>query len=346
MSAENAINRPRAGRRGGESKYVLAVLVVVMAVLATLITDKFYLHIIIMIMFYAAASSAWNIVGGYAGQLSLGHAAFFGIGAYASTLLFINLGVSPWLGMFAGAVLATVIGAVIGYPSFRLRGAFFTLVTIAFAEVMRIVVITAHDFTKGSIGISVPFRPAVENFIFRDTVVYAYLALTLMAIMILVSLWIERSRFGYYLAALREDEDAAQALGINTARYKLMAVMLSVFFTAVAGTFYAQYIFYIEPFGVFSLDFSVQLAMMSIIGGLGTVWGPIAGAFLVTPLGELLRARLGGELRGLHLVIYGIVLVIVVIVLPRGIVPMLTERWTRRKRKAAPAATVAQEGER
>ncbi len=321
------------------SLYVLAGVAVVAAAVAFTVTDKFYLHLLTMMLFYAAVSSAWNIVGGFAGQLSLGHAAFFGIGAYTSTLLFIDLGISPWIGMLIGAALATLVSGAIGYPSFRLRGPFFTLVTIAFAEVLRILTIYAHDLTKGSIGISVPFRPAVGNFIFRQFSAYAYVAVAFLAITVLVSLWIENSRLGYYLAALREDEDAAQALGIDTARYKLVAVLVSAFLTALAGTFYAQYIFYIEPFQTFSLDFSVLLAMMAIIGGVGTVWGPVAGAFLVTPLQEVLQAKLGGALQGLHLVIYGTVLILVVILLPQGIVPSLAG-WGRRafgQREARPA---------
>lgn len=333
----SAVAPAKTRRRFGGSLYVFLLVALVPAIAATVIADKFYLHVLIMMLFYAGASLAWNIVGGYAGQLSLGHAAFFGIGAYTSSLLFVNDGISPWIGMLVGAVIATVVGAVIGYPSFRLRGPFFTLVTIAFAEVVRLAAINAHDLTKGSIGLSVPFRPAAQNFIFRETSTYAYVALGFMLIMILVSLWIERSRVGYYLAALREDEEAAYALGINTARYKLIAVLLSAFFTALAGTFYAQYILYIEPFQIFSLDFSVLLAMMSIIGGLGTVWGPVAGAFLVTPLGEFLRARIGSELAGLHLLIYGMVLIAVVILLPGGIVPSITARWRAwRKPKLAP----------
>ena len=326
----------------GSSLYVLAGLAVVAAALAFLVKDKFYLHVLIMMLFYAAVSSAWNIVGGFAGQLSLGHAAFFGIGAYTSTLLFIDLGISPWIGMLIGAALATLVSGAIGYPSFRLRGPFFTLVTIAFAEVLRILTIYAHDFTKGSIGISVPFRPAVGNFIFRQFSVYAYVALAFLVITVLVSLWIESSRLGYYLAALREDEDAAQALGIDTARYKLVAVLVSAFLTALAGTFYAQYIFYIEPFQTFSLDFSILLAMMAIIGGIGTVWGPVAGAFLVTPLQEVLQAKLGGGLQGLHLVVYGTVLIVVVILLPQGIVPSLAG-WGKRAfghREARPAPSL------
>jgi branched-chain amino acid transport system permease protein len=308
---------------------VLAVVAVLAVAVTFVVKDKFYLHVLIMMLFYAAISSAWNIVGGFAGQLSLGHAAFFGIGAYTSTLLFINLGVSPWIGMLAGGVLATVVAGAIGWPSFRLRGPFFTLVTIAFAEVLRILTLYAHDFTKGSIGISVPFRPAVGNFIFRQLSAYVYVAVGFLLLTVVVSLWVENSRLGYYLAALREDEDAAQALGIVTARYKLVAVLISAFLTALGGTFYAQYIFYIEPFQTFSLDFSVLLAMMAIIGGVGTVWGPVAGAFLITPLQEVLQAKLGGELHGLHLVVYGAALIAVVILLPQGIVPSLAG-WAKR----------------
>ncbi|RPJ23023.1 MAG: branched-chain amino acid ABC transporter permease [Planctomycetaceae bacterium] len=325
------------------SFWVLTALVVVMAVLALTVKDKFYLHVLIMMMFYASASSAWNIIGGFGGQLSLGHAAFFGIGAYTSSLLFINTGISPWIGMIIGALTSVGIAAIIGYPSFRLRGPFFTLVTIAFAEVLRIVVVSTPEITKGSVGVSVPFRPSPTNFIFRETSEYALVALALMTTMIGIGLWIERSRIGYYLASLREDEDAAQALGVNTGRYKLVALLVSAFFTSVMGTFYAQYIFYIEPFGIFSLDFGVLLAMMSIIGGLGTVWGPIVGAFFVTPLGEFLRANLGGQFQGLHLVIYGTVLILMVILLPNGVVPSIAARLKRRPVKAEAVGVATEE---
>jgi len=311
------------------SLYTLVGLAALVSVLAFIVADKFYLHVLIMMLFYAAVSSAWNIVGGFAGQLSLGHAAFFGIGAYTSSLLFINFGISPWIGMLIGGVLATLVAGAIGWPSFRLRGPFFTLVTIAFAEVLRILTLYAHDLTRGSIGISVPFRPAVGNFIFRQLSAYAVVALIFLMLTVMVNLWIESSRLGYYLAALREDEDAAQALGIDTARYKLVATLVSAFLTALGGTFYAQYILFIEPFAIFSLDFSVLLAMMAIIGGIGTVWGPVAGAFLVTPLQEGLQAKLGGELHGLHLVVYGAALIVVVILLPQGIVPSIAGRVKR-----------------
>ncbi len=350
MSTSHSVGRGAARgapmwiRSQGPSLYVLAALIVLLTIFALVVKDKFYLHVLIMMMFYAAASSAWNLIGGFGGQLSLGHAAFFGIGAYTSTLLFINQGISPWIGMFVGATLSAVIAAIIGYPSFRLRGPFFTLVTIAFAVVLRILAVSTPDITKGSVGVSVPFRPAPQNFIFRETSEYALVALGFMVIMILVSMWVERSRMGYYLAALREDEDAAQALGVNTTRYKLIALLVSAFCTSMAGTFYAQYIFYIEPFGIFALDFSVLLAMMAIIGGLGTVWGPVAGAFIVTPLGEFLRARLGGEFQGLHLVIYGTVLILMVILLPSGVVPAITGRFRRGAKPEPVKVAPAKEG--
>ncbi len=334
----------RTWRSLDPSLYVLAVLIVVLAVFALMVKDKFYLHVLIMIMFYAAASSAWNIIGGFGGQLSLGHAAFYGIGAYTSTLLFIDFGISPWIGMLAGGVISVIVAAIIGYPSFRLRGPFFTLVTIAFAVVIRILAVSAQNITKGSIGLSVPFRPSPQNFIFREISSYALVALALMVIVILVSIWIEHSRVGYYLAAVREDEDAAQALGVNTTRYKLIALLVSAFFTSMAGTFYAQYIAYIEPYGIFALDFSVLLAMMAIIGGMGTVWGPVAGAFIVTPLGEFLRANLGGGLQGLDLVVYGTVLILMVILLPSGVVPSISELLKRsQKRKFGAVAATAKE---
>ncbi len=278
-----------------------------------------------MILFYAAASSAWNLVGGYAGQLSLGHAAFFGIGAYTSTLLYLNFDISPWLGLLIGGALAMIFAIGISYPCFRLRGPFFALSTIAFAEVMRILSLHFRDITKGGVGLVIPFKPGLANFLFRDKAIYAFIAYAFLLLMIGVALLIERSRAGYYLAALRDDEDAAEATGVNTSPYKLVVMMISAFFTAVAGTFYAQYLAFIDPDIVFSLHFSIQLAMLSIIGGMGTIIGPILGSFILTPLDAFLRGWLGGLYAGLGFIVYGLILIFVVIYLPDGIIKWLRQ---------------------
>lgn len=306
-----------------------------LAVSATplVIENRFYLHVLVMILFYAALSQAWNIIGGYGGQLSLGHAAFFGIGAYTSTLLFFQLGLTPWIGGLLGGVLAAAAAFGISYPCFRLRGPFFTLSTIAFGEVVRILAIYFRDLTKGSVGLQIPFRPSLGNFIFREKASYLYVALGLLLITTAVAWWIEHSRLGHSLVALREDEDAAEAVGINTHWAKLAAVMISAFLTALGGTFYAQFVLFIEPYSVFSGDLSIQLALVAIIGGIGTISGPIVGSFIVTPVSEFARAWLGGSFRGLHFLVYGLILIVVVILIPRGVGEWLRAPYRRLLRR-------------
>jgi branched-chain amino acid transport system permease protein len=261
-----------------------------LGVLTLTLRQPFYLNILALTLFYAAASSAWNLLGGLAGQLSLGHAAFFGIGAYASTLLYLDHGLSPWWGMLIGGGLASAFAVLVAYPCFRLRGPFFALATIALAEVLRILAMHFRELTKGGVGLSIPFRPGLANFTFPDKTGYAVVAFLFLVVMIGVGYLIKRSRVGYYLAALRDDPEAAEAAGINTTAAKLLVMVVSAFFTALAGTFYAQYVTFIDPDIVFSMNFSVQLALLPIIGGLGTILGPVLGAFILTPLDEIGRA--------------------------------------------------------
>jgi len=284
------------------------------------VRNNFYIHNLIMIFFWATLTASWNIIGGIAGQISLGHAAFFGIGAYTSTILYLKMGVSPWIGLLCGGLLAMVVASGISYPCFRLRGPFFTLATIAFGEVVSILASYFRELTGGAVGLLIPFKPSFWNLMFREKIWYYYIMLVLLLLVIFITYKIATSKMGYYLLSLREDEEAARAIGINTAKYKLYAVMVSAFFAGVAGVFYAQYILFIEPRTVFSAELSTQFALMSIIGGLGTVVGPILGAFILTPLGEFLRAWLGGSYSGLHIAIYGLILIIVVLMMPEGVV--------------------------
>lgn len=308
------------------------------------VKNPFVLHLLIMILFYAALGGAWNIIGGFAGQLSLGHAAFFGVGAYSCVLLNLYTGLNPWAGMIAGMLITSAFAAVISYPCFRLRDPFFTLATIAFAEVLRILVIYFKDFTKGSVGISIPQKMGLANFVFREKEPYFYIILTFAAGVFLISRIIERSRFGYHLAALREDEDAAESLGVNTSKTKLKAAILSAALTSLGGVFYAQYILFIEPYSEFSLDFSVQFALVPMIGGMGTAAGPIVGSFVLTPLQELLRAWLGGKFAGVHLVIYGCILILVVTFMPQGILGLIKKRSASQEEPSPPGERV--EGDR
>jgi len=302
-------------------------LVLFLIVLPLIVKNPFYQDLLFMMFFYSVLAGAWNFIGGFAGQTSLGHTAFFGIGAYTSTLLYLNLGISPWIGMLAGAALAMLVSIAIAVPCFRLKSHFFALSTIAFAEVLRYLSTYFRGITKGSVGLLIPFNNGWPTFMFRNKIPYIYLTLTLMLIVVFVSYLIKISKPGYYLRALRENQDAAESLGVNTSLYKLIALLISVFFVALAGTFYAQYLLYIDPETVFTFSISISMALFSIIGGIGTVTGPILGAFILTPLDVMLRAWFGNQYFGINYIIYGIVLVVVVIYLPSGIISWIEKKY-------------------
>jgi branched-chain amino acid transport system permease protein len=302
-----------------------------------LLTDNLFLQdAAIFILLWAGLAGAWNIAGGFAGQLSLGHAAFFGLGAYTSTLLKIYLGLSPWIGMLCGGVLVVAASGFIAFAATRLRGPYFALVTIAFATVAQIVAARWYSFTRGNEGLSIPFDPAPANFMFAGKLAWTIIALCYVVGIYALSTWIKRSRLGYQLAGMREDDDAAQALGIDTLRHKVVAIALSAFLTALGGTFYAQYVGFVDPSYVFSIDLSVKFALMCIIGGMSTALGPILGAVLITALEMALRAKWGGERSGLYLIVYGTLLIVVVRVMPEGLVAGLPQAWNRWRAGHAP----------
>ncbi len=304
-------------------------LVVLLALPAVL--NSYLLTILILTLFYAFLGQAWNIVGGYAGQLSAGHAAFVGVGAYTAAMLSSELGLTPWLGMFVGAVLASGLGAIIGYLGFRfgLRGFYFVLLTVAFAEVCRILV-TNIDALGGALGLYITFTGNPRQFQFQDQRVYYYIALALVLVATGVTALIERRRFGIYLTAIREDEGACEALGVDTFKYKMLAMVVSSFLTGLGGTFYAFYLFSLQPNTVFGIPLSVEIIIRPIIGGAGTLLGPILGSFILTPLAELSRQYFGQSgLHGAHLIVYGLLLIAVVLFLPQGAYPYLRRLFKR-----------------
>ncbi len=303
-----------------ENRFNLIILAAFL-ILPLLDLSSYILNILIMMMLFGFLATSWNILGGFAGQHSLGHAAFVGIGAYASTYLFGQFGISPWIGMWIGALLAGIFALFLGYSAFRfgLKGPFFLLVTIAAAQIVMLVVLNSREL-GGASGLTVPFKgnfPAL--FQFDSKVAYYYTALGLLLAGILVSIFISRHRLGYYLIAIRENEDAAQALGIHTLRYKLVATFLSAFLSALGGTFYAQYILFIDPESILSLGLSIEIIVFPILGGIGTVFGPTLGAFMLYPVGELARYVWGGSAAGIHLLFYGAFLMICIIFMPEGV---------------------------
>jgi branched-chain amino acid transport system permease protein len=313
---------------------LLAGAAVAVLVLLPAVLSSYAITVFIFIFFYAYLAQAWNIVGGYAGQLSAGHAAFVGVGAYASALLSVQAGLTPWVGMFVGGALAALLGAVVGYLGFRfgLRGFYFVLLTVAFGEICRIGALNT-DAVGGALGYYITFTGNPRQFQFQRNWAYYYVALGLMLAATLIVAWIERLRFGAYLIAIRQDESACEALGVDTFRYKMLAMVISSFLTGVGGTFYAFYLFSLQPNAVFGIPLSVEIIIRAVVGGAGTVLGPIVGSFILSPLAELSRTYLAvGGLTGTHLIVYGILLIAVVLFVPQGAYPYLAGLAKGRKR--------------
>ena len=311
----------------------LAVLLAV-GVLVALpwMVSSYAVTVLIFIFFYAYLGQAWNIVGGYAGQLSAGHAAFVGVGGYAAALLSMHAGLTPWIGMWIGGMLAAALGAFIGYLGFRfgLRGFYFVLLTVAFAEICRVVALNV-DAVGGALGLYITFTGNPRQFQFQDNRVYYYVALALMLGATALVWALERHRLGAYLTAIRQDEGACEALGIDTFRCKMVAMVLSSFLTGVGGTFYAFYLFSLQPNAVFGIPLSVEIIIRPIVGGAGTVLGPLLGSFILSPLAEISRTYLArGGWSGVHLIVYGLLLISVVLFLPRGAYPALVRLAKKR----------------
>ncbi len=312
---------------------LLGALATIILLALPAVLGSYALTVFIFIFFYGYLGQAWNIVGGYGGQLSVGHAAFVGIGGYTSAVLLVHAGLTPWLGMFLGGTLAALLGALIGYLGFRfgLRGFYFVLLTVAFAEVCRILALNT-DAIGGALGFYITFTGDPRNFQFGDNRAYYYIALGLMLLATLVAWVIERRRFGTYLAAIREDEDAAEALGVDTFKYKMLAMIVSSFLTGIGGTFYAFYLFSLQPNTVFGIPLSVEIVIRPIVGGAGTLLGPILGSFILSPLAELSRlyfATAGWS--GMHLIVYGVLLILVVLFVPQGAWPFLRQHLARNR---------------
>ncbi len=311
----------------------LAVLLAV-GVLVALpwMVSSYAVTVLIFIFFYAYLGQAWNIVGGYAGQLSAGHAAFVGVGGYAAALLSMHAGLTPWIGMWIGGMLAAGLGAFIGYLGFRfgLRGFYFVLLTVAFAEICRVVALNV-DAVGGALGLYITFTGNPRQFQFQDNRVYYYVALALMLGATALVWALERHRLGAYLTAIRQDEGACEALGIDTFRCKMVAMVLSSFLTGVGGTFYAFYLFSLQPNAVFGIPLSVEIIIRPIVGGAGTVLGPLLGSFILSPLAEISRTYFAqGGWSGVHLIVYGLLLISVVLFLPRGAYPALVRLAKKR----------------
>jgi len=293
-------------------------------------TLPFPRHVMIMIFLYAMLAQAWNLLAGYCGQISLGHAVFFGTGAYTSSVLVKEFGLTPWIGMLAGALVAVALSQLIGYPVFRLRGHYFAIATIAVGEIVQTLMIN-WDWVGGARGLFVPIkRPdSFLNFQFHESKqTYYYIALGFLLLALWITQRITRSRSGYYFRAIREDQDAAASLGVHVAREKHRAIAVSAALTALGGTFYAQYVLFIDPESVLPLSLSILICLVAVLGGVGTLWGPVLGAAVLVPLSEGTRVWLGGTGKALDLVIYGGLIMVIATLQPAGLMG-LARRFRR-----------------
>lgn len=320
--------------RGKINMAVLVLAATAAFGLPIVIRSATYLHILILLYFYAYLTTSWNLVGGFAGVLPLGHAAFVGIGAYTSTILSLQYGLTPWVGMILGGILATAAGVLIGLPTFKMRGAYFALATIAFAEGIRVMVENIDNLgpfkLNGPRGLQIPpLDTGLANFMFTDKEPYYYIILIMLVGVLALTFLISQSKLGYQLNAGGEEPEAAMALGVNVARAKLTAMAMSSFLTALAGTFYAQFTLYIHPKSVISLDLSFEIAFIALIGGRGSIAGPVLGALLLRPVSDFSRIYFSDTLPGLHLIIFGVVLILVMIYQPRGLQEPVTRLYMR-----------------
>lgn len=301
----------------------LVTLLVVFALIATCpfwVKSAPTMNTIIAVLYIALLGQAWNILGGYGGQFSFGHAAFFGTGAYTVAVLQIQFGINPWIGLLAGALLATAVALIVGFASFRygLRGSYFALVTLAFAEVLRILS-NSVSFTGGGVGLLLQLDRRFSNLQFADNRGYFWVVWAMCLACFLCVWWIGRSRFGAWLMAVRDNEDAARALGVDVFRTKMGAAALSGFFTGLAGVFYAQFYLYLDPSIAYGSTVSIEALLVPIIGGMGTLFGPLIGAGVIHFLSEMTR-HFVGDVPGVALAIYGALLIVIVMFLPRGLI--------------------------
>ena len=310
----------------------LIVLTLLLLILPRFL-NQFLVSLAILVLYWAYLGNAWNLLGGYAGQFSFGHAMFYGIGAYTSTVLLVDYGISPWVGMLVGAALAGLFGAVVAFLLFRfgIRGHFFALGTFAIAEMVRLVA-SELEIINTTIGIHIPLVKGDDwlRIQFEATTVnYYYVILGLFVVGTIVTIVIVHRKLGFYFMAIREDEEAAAALGVDVLRYKVMAMAISGALTAIGGSFFAQYFLFIDPSIAFSVALSVQILLRPIVGGVGTIWGPLVGAIFLTPLSEFTRDLVRNPPEflsfiqgraGVDVMLFGLILILVLLFMPDGLV--------------------------
>jgi len=315
---------------------ILAVIAIAAALPLLLSPTGYWIRVLTFTLLFAAMAQVWNIIGGLANQTSLGHAAFFGIGAYTSTILVLKFGISPWIGMFAGGFLGGIAALIIAVPTMRLQGHYFALATLAFGEVMRVIANVWTSLTGGPVGLSVPFvPPSIAAYSFKQLLPHAYIALIALIIVTFIFEAIRRSAMGYRLRAIKENPAAAEVIGIDTTKVKLQTAVISGVLMAMLGTLYAQVAVFFDPDTVFSAaSISIRVALIAILGGVGTAIGPILGALFIIPVEELMNDLFSSGAAGLSQLIFGVILIAVILWRPRGFITVFDSLMARFSNKA------------
>ena len=317
---------------------VAAVLLILVIIPLLPFTGAYAIQLLCQTMLFIFFACAYNIIGGFAGHTSLGHACYIGIGAYTAVLLYNYGGVSPWLGMFVAGIVAALIASVIGYVTFHMRGSYYTLSSVALLNCFRIYMASSQKVfglnTGGAVGMKIPWMgESFSGMQFVSKVPFYYIFLVFMVVCFVLCWYIKNSKMGYYLAAITTNQDAASSLGVNIMQYKLMALCSSAFLTAMGGAVYAFFLANIDPASMFNNDTSSRIMLMNVVGGQGTLWGPVLGSAILVPLNEWMRAKFGARLSGISFVFYGIILMAVVMFLPKGLVSLKDKFEKRRYEK-------------
>lgn len=317
--------RPAANGKLSILQIFFVILASALVLLAPTFLSSYRLNLIITILLSAYFAQCWNLMSGYTGQFSFGHAVFYGLGAYTSSILSVDFGINPWIGLVCGMIVAGVIGAVIGYLSFHynLRGDYFALATMAFCEIFRVIFKNTKALHAAS-GVSITYSKKISDMQFGSKAGFMYVAFIMLALITFALYKVRRTKLGLYFVAIRENEDAAKALGINTFKFKMIALIASAMLSAIAGSFYAQYYLFIDPTIAFGNSVSVSAITPCIIGGVGTVFGPIIGAAIIEPISELTNALLSGFV-GMNMVVYGLILVVVILLMPSGLLGLISD---------------------
>jgi branched-chain amino acid transport system permease protein len=312
---------------------LLAILPLIPAVAA----NSFRVHVMILILLFASMAQAWNIVGGYCGQVSFGHSVFFGIGAYGAGMAVVTYGTTPWPGILIGMIAAAVIAVIISYPCFKLSGHYFAIATFAIVEIFNRAFLV-WDWVGGALGLDYPIIPeGVKNLMWQSSKIsYYYCALVIFVVVFGLVRWLEGHRFGYYMRAVREGQETAESLGVNSTAVKLAAMALSAAMAAICGAFFVQYNLRVDPPMVMSLDMSMKFVLVTILGGSGTFIGPLLGAAVLIPLQEYTRAFWGGLGGGIDLMIFGVLIILMVVKQPAGMIGIVRDirNWFVRKQSS------------